>query len=100
MSTVAEKREVYSTARWKRLRSQIMVRAGHLCELCKAKGLTVGAVEAQHRIPMADDVTRTWDPSNLEALCRNCHRAEHTELKRSGESPTVAAWRAFVEGLC
>jgi len=67
---------------WDRLR--LRYRAAHpLCEQCRARGLVRPMVDVDHIIPFTSvDDPRRLDPLNLQALCRECHRAktrgEHT----------------------
>lgn len=58
----------------------------HLCERCLAKGLVVPARIVHHKIYLTEENYR--DPSvslnleNLEALCQDCHNAEHFGEKK------------------
>ena len=57
---------------WRKLRAQILRRDGHLCQICLSIGSYTKATEVDHITPKAmggDD-----SPSNLQAICRDCHR--------------------------
>lgn len=60
-----------SSARWQRLRLEILERDGYRCKVCgpKCKGK---ANEADHIIPVADGGP-IWEPSNLRAACDACN---------------------------
>ena len=76
----------YKSRRWQRCRAAYIKSVGGLCEKCLAKGLVVPATMVHHKIHISPDnindpsVTLSFD--NLEALCNDCHAAEHGRLKR------------------
>ena len=72
MSTPTERREIYLTPRWRRLRLAILRAAGGVCQSCGKRA----ADEVHHKHPIREG-GETWNPANLIALCRRCHRAEH-----------------------
>lgn len=45
-----------------------------LCVHCKTKGLITKSEEADHIIPLEDG--GTYDPSNGQGLCKECHKAK------------------------
>jgi len=55
-----------STRAWRSLRAQILARDRHRCTLCGAP-----ATEVDHIVRVIDGGTD--HPSNLRALCRDCH---------------------------
>lgn len=66
----------YHTKRWEKLRQFIINRDGGLCVHCGAKGDTV------HHIIWVDDTNCndpmiTFNPDNLETVCRDCHAKIH-----------------------
>lgn len=98
MSTREERREVYSTSRWQKLRAQILIRDGWTCQgLCKELGRTSAGGEIHHIVPIRDG-GEPFDPNNLRLLCRGCHRQSHQQLRQT-EPPAITAWRKFVENL-
>jgi 5-methylcytosine-specific restriction enzyme A len=67
-------RKIYGTERWKRVRARVRRRADGCCERC---GREANMLDVHHRIPLKDGGL-PYDPDNLVALCRSCHRAlEH-----------------------
>ena len=91
MSTRRERRELYSTGRWRALRDDTLSRDGWLCVVCLREGRTVGA-EIVHHIRPVREGGDPWAPGNLESLCRRCHEAAHNT-----EAPDP--WRLFVNEL-
>ena len=59
---------------WRRLRDQILQRDRHLCQNCKRKGVVTPAYEVDHIVNIESGGTNA--ASNLEAICRACHRAK------------------------
>lgn len=80
------------SARWAALRRHVLT----LRPVCEACG-RAGACEAHHRQPVLSGAglsgmaSLMWDPSNLMALCRECHRAEHRAMGK--DSKEVKAQR-------
>ena len=76
-----EQKRFYNSEAWQRCRSEYLSRVGGLCERCEAKGVVRPARFVHHKEYISmDNIT---DPSvllsfdNLEALCFDCHNAEH-----------------------
>ena len=99
MSTEAQRREIYNTARWRRLRGQVLVRDGHLCQSCKREGRTGPAEIVHHSLTVDSHPELTWDIDNLESVCRACHGAEHKEIEAVRLPADVRAWREFSTNL-
>ena len=76
----------YKSKTWKATREAFLKSKGRLCERCLNAGMYVPAVIVHHKIYLDDDklgdprVSLDW--CNLEALCRDCHAAEHKKQKR------------------
>lgn len=74
-----------STTRWLRLRAE-KLKKQPVCERCERGGKTALAQEIHHIIPL--ERARTdgemerlcFNFDNLMAVCRDCHRAIHTEM--------------------
>lgn len=72
----------YKSKQWQATRNAYLKSVGGLCENCLKKGRYKAAVEVHHRTHINPsnindpNVTLNW--SNLIALCRECHRKEHT----------------------
>ena len=99
MSTEAQRREIYSTPRWRRLRAQVLVRDGHRCQPCKRAGLFGPAEIVHHLRGVEEHLDGIWDIDNLESTCRRCHGAEHKEMLAHRLPPDVRAWKEFSSNL-
>lgn len=71
----------YGSPRWKATRKAYKKSVGGLCERCLKKGLYRPAVIVHHKVYISPEninnpeITLNWN--NLEALCKECHEAEH-----------------------
>lgn len=78
-------RKWYNTARWQKLRWQVLVDAMFTCAMC-------GRMEAQSRNLVADHITPHrgdealfWDRSQIQCLCKSCHdSAKQREERHQG----------------
>ncbi len=81
------------TGRWLRLRKDVLS-VHPLCQRCVSEGRITSATEVHHARPVEEAITygdkrqRMYDPSNLIALCHDCHVRVHTEMGRSGKEAT------------
>ncbi|HAE16026.1 MAG TPA: HNH endonuclease [Erysipelotrichaceae bacterium] len=77
----------YGSRAWKRCRKSYLKSVGGLCERCYKQGLIKPAVIVHHKIYISEkninnpNITLNW--KNLEALCWDCHAAEHEGGMRS-----------------
>lgn len=64
---------------WRKLRDQVMRRDAGICQCrhCKASGAIKAANEVDHITPKAHGGTD--DPSNLQAINRDCHKRKTVE---------------------
>lgn len=69
----ASMRKLYYTARWSRLRVQVMARDRGLCQEHLRNGDTQPGNEVDHIKPHKRNPELFWNPDNLETLCRVCH---------------------------
>lgn len=67
---------------WRRLREQILQRDGYCCQTCSREGRVQVAHEVDHVVNIA--AGGTDDPSNLEAICTDCHRKKTQQEARRG----------------
>jgi 5-methylcytosine-specific restriction protein A len=78
----AERRKVYQTQRWARLR-QAKIIASPLCEMCEKEGRYRPAEDVHHitSFMTTDDPIRrnflAYDYDNLMSLCKECHQKIH-----------------------
>ena len=86
-------KQLIHTSRWLKLRRDILT-AHPLCLRCEKEGRVTAACEVHHIRPVEEAITyaekkqRMYDPSNLMALCHDCHVRTHTEMGRSGKAAT------------
>ena len=77
----AAQRAFYHSKAWQRCRAEYLSRVNNLCERCEAKGIIRPARFVHHKEYISP--MNITDPSvllsfdNLEALCFDCHNAEH-----------------------
>lgn len=93
MSTATERRTIYLTRRWQRLRGMKLKR-NPLCERCAKDGLTVGAEIVHHIVHIRKGGPAFPPLSGLESLCQECHNAEHSEGQAA---PTDEFFRMAME---
>ena len=77
-------RAIYSSKRWKRVRSEVLDRDGHACRAVLPTGALCGAVtdlfcrsvttwlEVHHIVPLAAGGA-PFDTRNLVTVCNHCH---------------------------
>lgn len=79
----------YKTRTWRRVQANYMRQAHFFCERCKKKGLMVPAKIVHHKdyLTKADlkNPEKLYSFENLEALCLDCHNAEHFKHERRYE---------------
>ena len=73
----------YNSKKWRKVAAEYKKTQGGLCERCRAKGLFVPAKIVHHREHLnaetIKDPSKAYGFQNLEALCMDCHNAEHFE---------------------
>lgn len=80
--------KLINTMRWQLLRRDILTEHP-LCERCEKEGRITPAKEVHHRRPVYSWLTYPekeklmYDPSNLCALCHECHVTVHKELGKN-----------------
>ena len=71
----------YQKPEWKRCRKAYLQYVSGRCERCLKKGLHVPASIVHHKTYLTEenynDPSIAYNFVNLEALCRDCHNAEH-----------------------
>ena len=79
MSTWTDTDEFYRSARWQRLRAQVLRRDKYLCQECKRYG-RMRPAQMVHHIKHLDEYPElAYDPKNLQSLCLQCHNKKHPE---------------------
>ena len=67
---------------WERIRKQVLMRDGYLCQVCKRAGKPRAANEVDHITPKAKGGTD--DLNNLQAICGPCHKRKTAQEKGRG----------------
>ena len=75
-----------STGQWARLRAFVLHRDQYRCQKCGKLGKNL---ECDHVIPLVDGGTN--DPSNLQALCTDCHM-DKTWNENNKLPPEMREW--------
>ena len=78
--------------RWKRLRRAILDAANWRCRTCGGYANHVDHIQPLHK---GGD---HWKKSNLQPLCRACHKVKSSEEYASPD-PERRAWAALVRGI-
>ena len=76
----------YKTARWGRLRWQVLTDARFTCAMCARIEGNTSQLVADHIIPHRGDEARFWGRSNLQCLCAGCHNSRKQSEERRGLS--------------
>ena len=83
-------RRLYGTARWRRLRLEVIRRDNWRCRRCGRYAAAGGPPEVHHLTPAEADPARFFDPANLETRCRECHFRERAP---AGDPLDRRGWR-------
>ena len=77
--------KIYHSAAWQKLRQAYLSSRNFICERC---GQPASIVHHRRYITAGnvDDPFVTLDFANLEALCQNCHNAEHQHFTSQGRA--------------
>ena len=85
----------YTTARWRRLRAQILRRDGYRCRESLRYGRKVEASYVHHVWPAEDYPEYAWCPWNLISLSKSSHEAMHDRVTHK-LTPLGESWRRRV----
>lgn len=70
----------YHSKEWKALSRTTLQKAGYICEYCHHEIAT----EVDHVVPLDEDWSLRFDPSNLKATCHGCHDKKHGRFTPRG----------------
>lgn len=76
-------RDVYHSARWRKLRKQALIRDEYLCQECLKKGYYTPADVVDHIREIKDDISKAFDIDNLNSLC---HKHHNIKTRKESES--------------
>jgi len=74
---------VHGSARWQAVRARVL-RDEPLCRACAQAGRSELATQVDHVVPLAVDLDRAFDPTNLQPLCTPCHAAKSAAVRKEG----------------
>jgi len=74
----------YKTARWQRLRWQVLVRDGFTCRFCNVIEAQTARLVADHIIAHRGDEALFWNADNLQCLCKACHDSTKQSAEKRG----------------
>lgn len=77
-------RSWYKTARWQRLRWDVLVRDGFRCRLCNRIEPDSAQLVADHVVAHRGDEALFWDAGNLQCVCKPCHDRDKQSAERRG----------------
>lgn len=77
-------RKQYKTARWQRLRWQVLVDGLFTCAMCQRVEADTSQLVADHVVPHRGDEGLFWDRGNLQCLCKACHDGTKQREERRG----------------
>ena len=69
---------------WEKQRARILKRDKRLCQSCLKAGRSVVASDVDHIVPRSAGGSE--DDANLQALCRDCHKAKTAREAKAGRS--------------
>lgn len=72
----------YKTARWQRLRWQVLVRDLFTCAMCGRVEAETRRLVADHVVPHRGDEALFWAEANLQCLCAPCHDGAKQRIER------------------
>lgn len=77
----------YKTARWQKLRWEVLTRDRFTCQWAGCGRIVVDSSKlvADHREPHRGDEALFWDRDNLWALCEACHSGAKQAEERRGD---------------
>ena len=82
-----EYRKLINTRKWQKLRLQALSKTNYLCAVCLKNDITTPATEVHHIAPVETGANLLhmkqlcYDPNNLIAVCKECHKNEHIKLQ-------------------
>lgn len=82
-------RRLYGTARWKRLRKDVLLRDMFTCRMCGRLEHDTSKLVADHKRPHRGDERLFWDERNLWTLCAPCHSGAK---QREEQSAPQGVW--------
>lgn len=83
---------LYRTARWQRLREQVIIDDEYTCRMCGALvGLKPYDAHVDHIDPHKGDEALFWATANLQTLCGPCHNSAKARMEHGKDVTTFTA---------
>lgn len=79
-------RRLYSTARWRRLRWEVLTGARFTCARCGRLEGDTSLLECDHIEPHRGCEVLFWRRDNLQCLCKPCHAGAKQREEAAGRS--------------
>ena len=76
---------MYDTARWRKLRLEVLRRDSFACVMCGVSVRGKGKSRVDHIRPVKHCPELAWDKANLRTLCPTCDNRRHSEKLGSSE---------------
>ncbi len=78
-------RRWYKTARWQRLRWEVLRDAAFTCARCGVIERRTDQLVADHVVRHRGDEALFWDRGNLQCLCKPCHDGAKQAAERAAD---------------
>jgi 5-methylcytosine-specific restriction endonuclease McrA len=86
----------HSTARWQRLRRQVIARDGGICQIQGPRCRGV-ANSAHHVLPSSQYPELFWSPENLQAACTPCNQSGGAWVQADNRRRRLAQLEQLIE---
>lgn len=74
----------YKTARWGKLRWQVLAEAQFTCAMCGRIEGNTSQLVADHITPHRGNEALFWDETQIQCLCKSCHDSTKQSMERRG----------------
>ncbi|OLP56658.1 endonuclease [Rhizobium rhizosphaerae] len=84
-------RKWYKTARWERLRQEILIRDNYTCRqtgvICAGKHPAPDSPVVDHVVPHRGDEALFWNPDNLQCVSKDYHDRIKQQMEKASHEP-------------
>lgn len=88
-SNSPETAKLYGSGKWKKLRLAILNRDAHLCQVCLERDVLTEANTVDHIAPRYKEKASFFNPNNLRAICKECHRTKTQQEAQEAKGHTA-----------
>lgn len=83
-------RRWYKTARWQRLREDVLIRDLFTCQKCGTVETDTSQLVGDHIVAHRGNAELFWLSSNVQCLCKTCHdRIKQAEERAAGRDAAI-----------